>query len=246
MTPKLVLSGTPEGLKSSMALKVTIICPQREPAKIDDVPSSDVRIRRAVISYVCSDEATSFGIHAFQVIATALYAGVSLTLAAPPTTGSDSKPLVLTFDDNLHITTSNAMMRLIAAMAPASDLLGDSDEANAFIDGWLNFVWNSIDVPLQVLSQDASVASVKDDVAASLQTLEEHLAKHENQPYLVGRKVSVGDISLAVTLSRATSLGVFNVETTDAKTLAHWFSTITTMPFFIKAQQTSTTAGTVI
>ena len=58
-----------------------------------------------------------------QVIATALYSSVSLSLAGASSseslqsdTTALAKSLVLTYDDKTHISTTNAMMRLIASL----------------------------------------------------------------------------------------------------------------------------------
>ena len=182
-----------------------------------------------------------------QVIATALYSSVSLSLAGASSseslqsdTTALAKSLVLTYDDKTHISTTNAMMRLIASLAPASQLQGQSDSESAQVDGWVSFGWNSFEVPLEVLEKDPSVDSVKADIAASLGTLDAHL---KDKTYVVGGTISLADISLAIALHNAVSSGVLEVK---AANVARWYATITSQDFFQTTMTTPTSAGTVL
>lgn len=103
-----------------------------------------------------------------------------------------AKSLVLTVGE-IHLTTTNSMLRTIAELAPGTNLSGVTDIDKAQVDGWLSFVWSSLDVTLD--------ADEKADLSAPLHTLEEYL---HHRTYLVGQNLTVADISLAVTLHMAT------------------------------------------
>lgn len=159
---------------------------------------------------------------------------------------ANAKSLVLTYDEKTHVATSNAMMRLIASMAPATGLLGDTDAESALVDGWISFVFNSLDVPLEVLNRDATVQAVQTDVAQSLDTLDAHLAK---QTYMVGDKITLADISLVLSLYRAVALGVWNVsdkKNVKETNLARWYDTVIHQSFFQELLKTPASSGTIV
>ena len=103
-----------------------------------------------------------------------------------------AKSLVLTVGE-IHLTTTNSMLRTIAELSPNTNLLGVTDIDKAQVDGWLSFVWSSLDVTLD--------ADQQADLSAPLHTLEEYL---HHRTYLVGENLTIADISLAVTLHMAT------------------------------------------
>lgn len=126
------------------------------------------------------------------------------------------------------------MMRLIASCAPASNLLGTSDFENALVDGWLSFIWASIDLPLD--------ANLKKDLQQALAKLEAHLTYNT---YLVGHHISVADISLAVSLQCAGE----TQQPTEDSNLARWYSTIVNAALNKPAAATaaaSTSAGVML
>jgi glutathione S-transferase len=141
-----------------------------------------------------------------------------------------AKTLVLMFGD-VPVTTSHAMMRTIASMVPTKGLLGSSPTDDATIDGWLSFIWNSIDVPLSVGD---------DDVGKALETIEQYLSGSK-RTYMVGGSLSLADISLAVTLN-ASELGA--ARPTDGSTLAEYLTSIASQMETAAATTTSTTSTT--
>lgn len=100
-----------------------------------------------------------------------------------------AKSLVLSVGDETHLTTANAMLRTIAALSPAMNLLGTTEVEKAQVDGWSSFVWSSLEVPLEA-QPDA-------DLSSPFATLERYLSF---RTYLVGESLTIADISLAVTL----------------------------------------------
>jgi hypothetical protein len=116
------------------------------------------------------------------------------------------------------------MMRTVALVAPASGLLGNTDEEDAKVDGWLAFIWSSIDLPLQVLAGGANPA-IQTDLDAALAKLEAHLT---GQTYMVGSAITLADISLAASLKSAGDAG----KPKEESNLSRWFQSITTQPFF--------------
>jgi tRNA synthetases class II (D, K and N)/Glutathione S-transferase, C-terminal domain len=104
---------------------------------------------------------------------------------------------------DVPVTTSHAMMRTIAALAPASGLLGTSAAEDATIDGWLSFIWTSIDLPLSVAGDESGDPSaVEQDVTKALETIEKYLTESK-RTFMVGNAVSLADISLAISLNSA-------------------------------------------
>lgn len=132
------------------------------------------------------------GVRALKVLATAAAASLSVKRvevadqdALCERTTPLAKSLVLTIGQATHIPSSNAMMRAVAALAPDRKLLGETDFQLALVDGWLEFIWCSIDI----IVQDG-------DISSTLATFEKHL---NNQTYLVGQRVTIADFSLAST-----------------------------------------------
>ena len=94
------------------------------------------------------------------------------------------------------------MMRTIANIVPSSNLLGTSTADDAMIDGWLSFIWTSLDVPLKVLSDDTTNETAKEDVMKAFETVETYMSSRK---YMVGDTLTLADISLALSLMVATS-----------------------------------------
>lgn len=113
-------------------------------------------------------------------------------------------------------------MRAVAAMAPASALLGSSDLDDAVVDGWLSFVWSSIDLPLQVLASGTANAAIKRDFTAALAKVEAYL---QYRTYMVGHGISLADISLAISLREAGDLYPKPKEG-EVSNLFRWYSTV--------------------
>ena len=136
------------------------------------------------------------------------------------------------------ITTSRAMLRMIATINDDTSitarhssnkndqlyLLGKSVVEDAIIDGWLSFIWISIELPLQALLSSSSSSSskrtsstviekqeIENKLEFALKTIERHLLKknntkshnndHENDLYMVGIDgYTLADYSLAISL----------------------------------------------
>jgi glutathione S-transferase len=133
-----------------------------------------------------------------------------------------AKSLVLCLGD-VPVTTSHAMMRTIASVAPSSGLLGKSPTDDATIDGWLSFVWNSIDLPLAAATIGGDASVVEADVVKALETIEKYLTSSK-RTYMVGDSLSLADISLAVSLNLASLPGV---KPTEGSVMGEWLAAIT-------------------
>jgi glutathione S-transferase len=127
-----------------------------------------------------------------------------------------AKALVVTYQGQ-PVATVNAILRLIASLAPASKLLGVSDMDDALIDGWLSYIWSSVDLPLAAAGENEAVQK---ELKGALDTIEAHLAKNS---YMVGDGVSLADISLAVSLQEA------NYKCDDGSKLLAWYTKVTTV-----------------
>jgi hypothetical protein len=117
------------------------------------------------------------------------------------------------------------MLRTIASVSPASGLLGKSSIEDATIDGWLSFVWNSIDVPLAaaVSIESGETSAMEEDVAKALETVEKYLASSQ-RTYMVGDSLTLADISLAISLNTAKLPGV---KPAEGSVLGEWLSAVT-------------------
>jgi asparaginyl-tRNA synthetase len=158
-------------------------------------------------------------------LATSTADSSSSTTLTPRSSGT----LVLAFGSSIRIGTVNAALRLIASLAPASGLLGESDTDQAKVDGWLSFLWSSVDLPLQVLVQDPqSQAALKDlfDVLVNIDAL------MLRQTFLVGHSPTLADIRLAVSLEQATALGFWDAGTESTANLGRFYQTVAHQPWF--------------
>lgn len=116
------------------------------------------------------------------------------------------------------------MMRTIALIAPTSGLLGQTEEEYAYIDGWLAFIWSSIDLPLQVLAGGANEA-IQKDLDLALAKLEMHL---QHKEFMVGQTITLADISLAVSLQGAREV----TKPKEKSNLSRWYQNTISLPFF--------------
>jgi hypothetical protein len=126
------------------------------------------------------------------------------------------------------------MMKTIASLAlngagnitaSRGGLAAKSHVDEAVVDGWLSFLWNSIDLPLEAASvllenetcattAEAEMEVIEDDLKSALKKIETHLSKKEtfvsnnsNRLSIVATNCgttdsfyTVADLSLAVTL----------------------------------------------
>lgn len=133
-----------------------------------------------------------------------------------------AKSLVLCCGD-VPVTTSHAMMRTVAAVAPSSGLLGKTPMDDATIDGWLSFIWSSLDLPLVVAASGGETHVVEQDVTKALETIEKYLSSSQRK-YMVGDALSLADISLAVSLS---SSAFPSAKPTEGSVLGEYLALIT-------------------
>uniref|UniRef100_A0A7S1VG72 asparagine--tRNA ligase n=1 Tax=Grammatophora oceanica TaxID=210454 RepID=A0A7S1VG72_9STRA len=101
---------------------------------------------------------------------------------------------------------------------PRSGLLGNTPVDQAHVDGWMSFVWSSIELPLEA----------KGPIDTAIATLEKHLTE---RTYVVGEDATCADISLAASLYKAAQEGIWK-GAEDGSNLARWYDTITNLPFF--------------
>lgn len=150
-----------------------------------------------------------------------------------------AKSLALRFGD-VSLATADSMMRTISACAPAKNLSGASDIEKAQVEGWMSFVWSSLELPLAVMEKTED-KKTKAAFAASLATLERHL---QYQTFMVGHSITIADISVAVALYSAVDSKLWEVKEGD--NLARFYQTITHQSFFqeaIKSMKSTSTIG---
>ena len=135
---------------------------------------------------------------------------------APP------KSLVLSLGSGFHITMSNSMIRTIASIAPASELLGRNDFEAAQVDSWLSFLWHSMELPLQVWNDLSALPysekvklereAVRSQLKSAMATIEGYLTTKNpslQKSYFVGESITLADICLAVALKHNVSALMF-------------------------------------
>ena len=145
--------------------------------------------------------------------------------------GPPPKSLYLSLDGDFKVVMTSSMIRLIASMAPSTELLGRTHLERGQIDSWLSFLWHSIELPCYIIRQTRTLdksndAAVISQLKASLGTIEAHLMKRPDNEhsYFVGDLVSLADISFAVSMKYyGEELGtLLNRESY----LDHWLTTI--------------------
>eukprot|EP00557_Chaetoceros_sp_GSL56_P012811 CAMPEP_0176484914 /NCGR_PEP_ID=MMETSP0200_2-20121128/4747_1 /TAXON_ID=947934 /ORGANISM="Chaetoceros sp., Strain GSL56" /LENGTH=785 /DNA_ID=CAMNT_0017881497 /DNA_START=99 /DNA_END=2458 /DNA_ORIENTATION=- len=136
--------------------------------------------------------------------------------------------------------TSSYLMKTIAALAPASDILGNGDHEAAQVDSWITYGVTNFDVPIAALkaaiqaggnADDSLVASIKKDIHYSMSVLNCHLLP---QTYMVGDQITVADISLLVALRDAALTNLWDPSSNDEKTthVRKWYNALITSDFF--------------
>lgn len=151
-------------------------------------------------------------------------------------------------DHQHHIPTSLAMMRAIATITPISRLLGNSVVDDAKVDGWLSFIWSSIDLPFYVISKAgterqenhagtddndenlpptpaAGVSVVaKQNLDGALEKIDIHLI---DRTYMVGDHVTLVDISLSISIAAASEKHEDDI-LRDKANLQRWLNNLST------------------
>lgn len=120
-----------------------------------------------------------------------------------PLSPEDANSLVLQVDDDVRIVMTTGMVRILASMAPTTGLLGSTTFEEAQIEGWISYLWHSVELPLYVLSENTSQQvsnHILSQVQVALVTIESHLKHQKDSSCLVGESISIADITLAVTL----------------------------------------------
>lgn len=148
---------------------------------------ADVSVSTEILDVECSQDFTS------------------LSRGPPP------KTLYLCLGGDFKVVMTSSMIRLIASMAPSTELLGRTNLEAAQIDSWLSFLWHSIELPCYIIRLTMSDSDGRDGVdhaalisqlKSSLEIIEAHLMKRQDQehPYFVGELITLADISFVVAL----------------------------------------------
>lgn len=100
---------------------------------------------------------------------------------------------ILTYG-GIQIPTTNAALRLVAKLSPASSLLGETEVHQAQVDGWLNVLWSSVDVPMQAIKEGVTK---EEELNKTLKYIDQQLASTK---FLVGENITIADIKCACLL----------------------------------------------
>mmetsp|Transcript_21966 Transcript_21966/g.36350 ORF Transcript_21966/g.36350 Transcript_21966/m.36350 type:complete len:218 (-) Transcript_21966:197-850(-) len=200
------------------------------------------------MSYVLTGTADELRSHrALKVIATATASSLPLTRLQVSTTEQVAlrttclaKSLALSIVDSnstnskqQHVGgTSHLMMRTMASHAPLWNRNGATDVDKAHVDAWLDFIWSSIDVPLEMMllfGNDDDI--IKKELMSALAIVESHLTY---QTFLVGGDVTVADISLTAALGTASSHGFWK-SSSHSTNVARYYDTMIHQDFWSEA-----------
>jgi aspartyl/asparaginyl-tRNA synthetase len=186
----------------------------------------------------------SFPTHQLQVISTARYALLPLSLQEveseeylQSTTTELAKSLVLTCDNKYHITRCHAMLRFLSSLAPTLQLQGSSEIHRALVDDWLELSGEYLEGPILEILEDANSATAQKKMENALSILDHHF---KDKVYRVGDCVTLADISVAILLQKAASFGV----KTKHSSVATWYESITRQECFSNTPSPSTTTNT--
>jgi len=138
--------------------------------------------------------------------------------------------------DEGFIFESNAIARYVARQDENTQLFGANEYENALVDQWLDFAMSEIELPakvwlypiygfLEVHTQATQKA--KGDILKVLEILNKHL---EDSTFLVGERITLADIVVAMTM-----IGLFHKVLDPGfrkpfQNTVRWFSTIMNQP----------------
>jgi len=119
-----------------------------------------------------------------------------------------------------------------------TNILGTDSFEQGQVDQWIDFASNELEVPISVwvfpcqgkiANNEQAVLRAKNDIKSALLVLNRHL---QNNTFLVGHRVSLADIIVAITLLDAYQL-VFDTTFRKAFTnVTRWFQTCIHQPHF--------------
>mmetsp|Transcript_10311 Transcript_10311/g.18172 ORF Transcript_10311/g.18172 Transcript_10311/m.18172 type:complete len:401 (+) Transcript_10311:101-1303(+) len=181
--------------------------------------------------------------HAQKVLVAAQYAGASVDVVTDAKAAElkgkaavDRLPLLETEKGSLF--ESNAIMRFLAA--GKTELVGKDAFEVAQIDSWCDFGLNEIDVPAAMVVNpiigyaenypEVSKQAMK-DLMAALTTLDAYL---KQETFLVGRAITLADISLATSLVLPMKLVLDDKVRKTIPSVTRWFTTCVNQPEFLK------------
>ncbi len=179
-----------------------------------------------------------------KILITAQYANVQIevdTNVTPESLASKSiqgsVPLLETADG--VISESNAIARYIARLNPQSKIYGEKGIfESAQIDSWVDFSSSSLEVPATMWvapilgwmenKQPVTEQAIK-DLKKGLLVLENHL---KTRTYIVGRTITLADISIATTLLLPLKLVLDENARSQYPSVIRWFNTCVHQPEF--------------
>eukprot|EP00612_Vaucheria_litorea_P007669 CAMPEP_0171472784 /NCGR_PEP_ID=MMETSP0946-20130122/1473_1 /TAXON_ID=109269 /ORGANISM="Vaucheria litorea, Strain CCMP2940" /LENGTH=390 /DNA_ID=CAMNT_0012002465 /DNA_START=53 /DNA_END=1225 /DNA_ORIENTATION=- len=178
-----------------------------------------------------------------KVLVASQYAGKSVTVVTDAKekdlkgkAPADRLPLLET--DKGCLFESNAIMRFLASDKP--ELVGKDAFESAEINSWMDFCTNEIEVPAQCVSYpvigwmdnvpEVSAKALK-DLTSALSVLEEHL---KLRTFLVGRSITLADISIAAALVLPMKLSLGDKERKSLTCVTRWFNTCVNQEKFVK------------
>lgn len=175
---------------------------------------------------------------ALKLLAVANHTGTTLTRSEG---SNDALSLTIPNTPTPFTGSSSHLMKVLASLSPASNLLGSSDLEASKVDSWVSYATTSLDAPIQALAAakasnatDALLDAIAKDFSYALSVLTCHVTAAD---WFVGSQVTCADLAVACSLYDATKVGVFDAKSTNEKLtkLCQWYSSIVSLPCFTLA-----------
>jgi asparaginyl-tRNA synthetase len=173
-----------------------------------------------------------------QVRIAAAYGGVALTINSAPSAAEvaaaspSGKLPVLRTPGGEYVFQSNAILRYVAGLNESANLVGGAGLQGGEVDQWLEFAATELEVPAGVLGAAApeeAAGRARAHVLASLAVLNSHL---EKRTFMVGERVTLADISLAVACVAVFKRVLTPSQRAEAPHACRWFFTCVNQPHF--------------
>ncbi|TFK18934.1 elongation factor 1-gamma [Coprinopsis marcescibilis] len=140
--------------------------------------------------------------------------------------------------DGFKLFESAPIARYIATLAPNSGLLGNSSEDAALVDQWVHFIEHEVDLFTDLIrtitsgvlpyNKPAHTAFLERQ-ARGLNTLEAHLS---TQTFLVGERITLADVWVAVLIQKGVSSTIDAAVRTKLPNVIRHLETIVNQPKF--------------
>jgi glutathione S-transferase len=148
-----------------------------------------------------------------EVLIAASVAGIKITVTKGVSHDDlvklDAKATTLALKTTAGIITRHvAMLRYIAEMVPAAQLLGMTEFHTSQVDQWLEFSVNELEVPVCALTDSNLQKKAIADTITAMTIIEKHLSE---QTYTVGERQTLADICFFAVSRKIIKTGLIDI-----------------------------------